>query len=103
MPIQKLVIVPGMSLSHDPQRWMSVMGPVVLQGKSSARTMLSRLSFTSNPPSMFGGWTYLTLLVSTHGSVGAGALNGTDNKSAKASMTLENGISEKIEDFILPL
>jgi hypothetical protein len=51
---------------------------------------------------MFGGRMNLTPSVSTHGSVGAGALNGTDNKSAKANMTLENGISEKIEDFILP-
>src|ERR1035437_2660778 len=79
---------------------MSVMGPVVLQEKSSARTMLSRLSFTSNPPSMFGGKRNLTPLVSTHGSVWAGALNDAGDKSAKANMILENGILEKIEDFI---
>jgi hypothetical protein len=51
---------------------------------------------------MFGGWTYLTPLVSTHGSVWDCALNAAADKSAKANMTLENGISEKIEDFILP-
>src|SRR5208282_188302 len=81
---------------------MSVMGPLLVHKKSSASTMFLLLSFTSNPPSTFGGKRNLVPLVSTHGSVWAGALKDASDKSANASMTLENGILPKIEDFILP-
>src|SRR5208337_4171894 len=79
---------------------MSVIGPLLVQIKSSASTQ-GPLFKTSKPDGLGGCW-YFTPLVSTHGSVWAGALKDASDKSANASMTLENGIVPKIEVFILP-
>src|SRR5689334_12169399 len=61
-----------LSCSHEPQRWMSVTGPVLVQRKSSASVRFW-LAFTSTPLGTFGYWTNLTPLVSgQHGGGGGG-------------------------------
>src|ERR1041385_7350125 len=58
-------------LRQEPQRWMSVIGPVLVQIKSSASTQ-GPLSQTSKPRSIFGGWTNFTFPFSGHGGCGGG-------------------------------
>src|SRR5262245_26666283 len=78
---------------------MSVMGPVVLQKKSSARTILPRLSLTSNPPKFCGGRRNFTPLVSIQGIVWAG-----NRMAARAStetrMRFGNRLHMCLEVFI---
>src|SRR6267142_5934881 len=70
-----------LSCSHEPQRWMSVTGPVFAHMKSSASTRGwpaagLRVAFTSRPPGTRGCWANLTPLVSGQHGGGGGSFVG---------------------------
>src|ERR1035437_7616538 len=88
---------------------MSVIGPVVLQEKSSASTT-PWLSYTSQPLRVFGTFRNFTPLVSEQGCVCARALGaiGKSNRSssnaaagAKGRRTPANGLCVDTSDFIV--
>src|SRR2546425_10159566 len=63
---------------------MSVIGPLSVQRKSSAKVM-SRLALTSKPLTVFGGWRNLTPLVSGQHGGGGGSLVAVVILKAKSS------------------
>src|ERR1035438_8129334 len=83
---------------------MSVIGPGVLQKKSSASTMLLRLSFTSKPPLRFGSAINLTPLVSGQHEAGCADASWWVSKNpanATGSRTLLRDVLLSVTVFIV--
>src|SRR5580704_18671760 len=76
-----MLLVSTESLNHEPQMWMSLIGPPLVQIKSSA--IIHGPLFQTSSPCRFGGWTYLTRsLVSIHS---VGVLVGVSSLKAKST------------------